>query len=72
MKTRIVKLGVIALLSTVMPFTTKAQDKVEASVGAHRKRLHLAWARLGRREPSAQRINCLQRLFAGGMGIGRH
>ena len=34
MKTRIVKLGVIALLSTVMPFTTKAQDKVEASVGA--------------------------------------
>ena len=34
MKTRIVKLGVIALLSTVMPFTTKAQDKVEASVAA--------------------------------------
>lgn len=36
MKTRNVKLGVIAvaLLSMVMPFTAKAQDKVEASVGA--------------------------------------
>ena len=36
MKTRNVKLGVIAiaLLSAVMPFTAKAQDKVEASVGA--------------------------------------
>lgn len=36
MKTRNVKLGVIAiaLLSAAMPFTTKAQDKVEASVGA--------------------------------------
>lgn len=36
MKTRSVKLGVIAmaLLSMAMPFTAKAQDKVEASVGA--------------------------------------
>ena len=36
MKTRSMKLGVIAsaLLSMAMPFTTKAQDKVEASVGA--------------------------------------
>lgn len=36
MKTRNVKLGVIAiaLLSMAMPFTAKAQDKVEASVGA--------------------------------------
>jgi len=36
MKTKSVKLGVIAiaLLSVVMPFTAKAQDKVEASVGA--------------------------------------
>nr|WP_302831169.1 hypothetical protein [uncultured Bacteroides sp.] len=36
MKTRNIKLGVIAmaLLSTTLPFTAKAQDKVEASVGA--------------------------------------
>ena len=36
MKTRSMKLGVIAsaLLSMAMPFTAKAQDKVEASVGA--------------------------------------
>lgn len=36
MSTRSVKLGVIAitLLSMAMPFTAKAQDKVEASVGA--------------------------------------
>ncbi len=36
MKTRNTKLGVIAiaLLSAAMPFTTKAQDKVEASVSA--------------------------------------
>lgn len=36
MKTKSVKLGVIAiaLLSMGMPFTAKAQDKVEASVGA--------------------------------------
>ncbi|MCD8181903.1 MAG: hypothetical protein LUE99_01080 [Bacteroides sp.] len=36
MKTRNVKFGVIAvaLLSMAMPFTAKAQDKVEASVGA--------------------------------------
>lgn len=36
MKTKNVKLGVIAmtLLSMAMPFTAKAQDKVEASVGA--------------------------------------
>ncbi len=36
MKTRNVKLGIIAaaLLSMAMPFTAKAQDKVEASVGA--------------------------------------
>ena len=36
MKTRNVKLGVIAiaLLSAAMPFTTKEQDKVEASIGA--------------------------------------
>lgn len=36
MKTKNVKLGVIAitLLSAAMPFTAKAQDKVEASVGA--------------------------------------
>ncbi|WP_300699408.1 hypothetical protein [Bacteroides sp.] len=37
MSTRSVKLGVIAitLLSMAMPFTAKAQDKVEASVGAN-------------------------------------
>lgn len=36
MKTKSVNLKVmtVALLSTAMPFTTKAQDKVEASVGA--------------------------------------
>lgn len=36
MKTRNIKLGVIAmaLLSMTLPFTAKAQDKVEASVGA--------------------------------------
>ncbi|MDO4163049.1 MAG: hypothetical protein Q4D56_01495 [Bacteroides sp.] len=36
MKTRSLKMGVIAiaLLSVAMPFTAKAQDKVEASVGA--------------------------------------
>lgn len=36
MKTRNIKLGIIAmaLLSMTLPFTAKAQDKVEASVGA--------------------------------------
>lgn len=33
MKTRNIHLGIIALLSAWMPFTAKAQDKVEASVG---------------------------------------
>lgn len=73
MKTRIVKLGVIALLSTVMPFTTKAQDKVEASVGADIVSGYIWRGQdLGgvSLQPSAS--IAYKGFFAGGMGIGRH
>ena len=63
----------IALLSATMPFTAKAQDKVEASVGADFvSNSHLAWNRLRWCKYPTQHGSQLQRFITGCLGFGRH
>ena len=75
MKTKSVKWGIMAmaLLSMAMPFTAKAQDKVEASAGVDLVSGYVWRGQdLGGVRPPAERIHRLQRFLSGSLGLRRH
>ena len=59
-------------MSMVVPATSIAQDKVEASVGADLVSGYIWRAGFGRRKHTAVIVRSLQRVFARCMGIRRH